>query len=567
MRLNGGVIGEDNSPSGGSASGVWGWPEQELLTIQNRFPLNDGLYLLNNIPKFVSNTGVLFALETIPQDLAFSEDGSNVYMVGNGLDNVYQFTLGTAWDTSTISYSNVEVFSVATQEAAPSGLSFKPDGTTMYVVGTASDRVNQYNLTQSWNIASAVFNTFISVLAQENAPSGVAFKPDGTRMYVIGTTGDDINQYSLSDSWNVASASFTTVVSLASQDTAPTGVFFKPEGDRMFIVGSGGDNVYQYSLSESWNIASLSYTQSFSVGEQESAPSGVAFKPDGTRMYVIGSTGDDINEYSLSSAWDFSMPSYTKTAITQDTAVRNVRFKPDGTKMYILGQTGDNVYQYSLSSSWDVTSLSYDNKIFYVNNSTVTDNLTLPLGLTFSPDGSRMFVSGTGVSGSTSAFNNMSGFTLSTPWDVSTASFNSALPVFSSTTTSYTDHYLDGSGTRLFFTTTQGQIRYVKLLTPWNLTTNIPAVIYNIYPDTSYAGLRFSDDGKTLYLISSLGQSNITVYNLKTAWDLDTLKYSDIRIPLAPLSDILTPFSFYINNSEKKLYVAEASQIAQINLG
>jgi DNA-binding beta-propeller fold protein YncE len=32
------------------------------------------------------------------------------------------------------------------------------------------------------------------------------------------------------------------------QDTAPEGIFFKPDGLKMYIVGSGGDSVYEYDL-------------------------------------------------------------------------------------------------------------------------------------------------------------------------------------------------------------------------------------------------------------------------------------------------------------------------------
>jgi len=48
----------------------------------------------------------------------------------------------------------------------------------------------------------------------------------------------------------------------------------------------------------------------FSVAAQETNPSGMFFKPDGTKMYVIGFTGDDVNEYDLSTAWDITTASY-----------------------------------------------------------------------------------------------------------------------------------------------------------------------------------------------------------------------------------------------------------------
>ena len=52
--------------------------------------------------------------------------------------------------------------------------------------------------------------------------------------------------------------------------------------------------------------------RAISIGGQETAPSGMAFNTDGTKMYVIGTTGDDVNEYSLSTAFDVSSATYVQ---------------------------------------------------------------------------------------------------------------------------------------------------------------------------------------------------------------------------------------------------------------
>jgi DNA-binding beta-propeller fold protein YncE len=48
----------------------------------------------------------------------------------------------------------------------------------------------------------------------------------------------------------------------------------------------------------------------------KTAPYTVRFKPDGTKMFVTGSTGDDINEYSLSTAWDITTATLTKQKLS-----------------------------------------------------------------------------------------------------------------------------------------------------------------------------------------------------------------------------------------------------------
>ena len=52
--------------------------------------------------------------------------------------------------------------------------------------------------------------------------------------------------------------------------------------------------------SEGWDLANAAYNGSpigwFFVGNQDTFPVDIFIKPDGTKMYVVGSTGDDVIE-------------------------------------------------------------------------------------------------------------------------------------------------------------------------------------------------------------------------------------------------------------------------------
>jgi len=77
----------------------------------------------------------------------------------------------------------------------------------------------------------------------------------------------------------------------------------------MFIVGLSGDDVNEYNLSTPWNISTASYVQNFSVSSQDNDPQSIFFKPDGARMYILGNQGNDVNEYSLGTAATITYPS------------------------------------------------------------------------------------------------------------------------------------------------------------------------------------------------------------------------------------------------------------------
>ena len=207
-----------------------------------------------------------------------------------------------------------------------------------------------------------------SVSGEESAPTGLFFSPDGLNMYVNGTTGDDVNQYTLSTAFDVSTATYVRVFSTSAQDSAPHDIFFKPDGLSMFIIGDTNNNVYQYTLSTAWNISTASYaSKSFSVASQETSPTGLWFKPDGTVMYVIGTTSDTVFQYNLGTAWDVSTASYASisfSVVSQETSATQVNLSANGTKMWITGVTGDDINEYTLGTAWNVSTATFVNNLY-----------------------------------------------------------------------------------------------------------------------------------------------------------------------------------------------------------
>jgi len=324
----------------GDGSGITGVDAFKPTTVTGTTPsLNVGSFNYFDNGSLTADTTVSFA--SVPTDARWS----------------YSFVVSIldAWDVSTAVYS--QRFSVAAQETSPRWVFFKPDGLKMYVVGTTGDDVNQYYLSTAWDISTASYLQTFSISAQDGNPTGVFFKPDGAKMYVLGADGDDVNQYYLSTAWDISTAVYSQRFSVAAQETNPRGIFFKPDGLKMYIVGWSGDDVNEYDLSTAWDISTASYLQNFSVAAQETDPQSVFFKPDGLKMYIVGWSGDDVNEYDLSTAWDVTSASYLQnfSVAAQETTPSGVFFKPDGTKMYVIGSVGDDINEYNLGAPTAVT--------------------------------------------------------------------------------------------------------------------------------------------------------------------------------------------------------------------
>ena len=192
----------------------------------------------------------------------------------------------------------------------PSGLTFNNDGTKMFVSGSTGAGVAEYTLSTAFDVSTASHVDTLSVSAQDTYPKGHAFNSDGTKMFVVGLTGKDVNEYTLSTGFDVSTASFVDSFSVSSQETAPVGITFNTDGTKMFVIGHSGADVNEYTLSTGFDVSTASYDSNFSVSSQEIYPSSVTFSNDGKKMFVIGINDDEVNEYSLSTGFDVSTASF-----------------------------------------------------------------------------------------------------------------------------------------------------------------------------------------------------------------------------------------------------------------
>ena len=264
-------------------------------------------------------------------------------------------------------------FDVSDQETFPTGIAFNNDGTKMFIVGNSDDDVNEYTLTTPFDVSTSTFRdingdgTGFDISDQDTFPIGIAFNNDGTKMFVLGNSGDDVNEYILSTPFDVSTSTFRDIngdgtgFDISSQDAVPLGLKFNNDGTKMFIVGNTGDDVNEYTLTTSFDVKSARFVDRFSVNSEDITPIGIAFNNDGTKMFVLGHAGVDINEYTLSTGFDIkSTVSFVDSfdVSDQETIPRDLVFNNDGTKMFVVGNDGDDVNEYTLSCPFKVTNSS-----------------------------------------------------------------------------------------------------------------------------------------------------------------------------------------------------------------
>jgi DNA-binding beta-propeller fold protein YncE len=95
-----------------------------------------------------------------------------------------------------------------------------------------------------------------------------------------------------------AATTFVDAFSVFGQETHPEGLAFNTDGTKMFVIGSGGDDVNEYACT-AFDVSTCSFTDAFSVSANAAQPYGLAFNSDGTKMFVIGTTYDEVHEYTF----------------------------------------------------------------------------------------------------------------------------------------------------------------------------------------------------------------------------------------------------------------------------
>ena len=226
-------------------------------------------------------------------------------------------------------------------------------------------------------------------LSSANDPTGIAFKPDGTKLFIGQFDADQVVEYALSTAWDVSTGSQTTTFSVLSQDTWLSGLAFKSDGTSFYISGRNTDYAYQYNMTTAWDISTASYaSKSMYLASQGGQPYGIQFSSDGTKAAVINDT-NTIYEYNLSTAWDISTGSYASASFdfsAQSSGARAFTYNNDGTKMFLNDYSFDKVYQYSLSTAYRPSTATYDN-ISYAYGA-----LTTSTGIAFGDNGTKMYL-------------------------------------------------------------------------------------------------------------------------------------------------------------------------------
>ena len=261
----------------------------------------------------------------------------------------------TAWDTTAL--INVQSSPIdAGADFFQQGLFIGKNGTKLY--HTDGNGTYEYDLTTPWDINTLTFNQSAPFTARD-----IWFRDDGLTMFAL--SAGSVTELSLSTAWDITTASITGGFANLPQDDSHNDVFFRADGLQMFTVGSGNstegasDRIYKYKMTTPWDLSTLTFnTFDGDFHTTENFPTGIFFRDDGLKMFVLGAednalfTNSSIWEYNLLIAWDvLSVSGVIQTDLSStDSTPLGLFFHPSGQRMYHGGRQNDEIFEWTMTA-------------------------------------------------------------------------------------------------------------------------------------------------------------------------------------------------------------------------
>jgi DNA-binding beta-propeller fold protein YncE len=229
-------------------------------------------------------------LQTIPLPavflgITFSPDGKSLYVSGGNEDLIYRFDWhdGQATLADSIALAVKEKGKSGTRY--PAGIAISRDGRTLYAAE---------NLGDSLALVDLASRRVVQRLATGRYPYGVVTGSDGT-VYVSGWNGWTVSAFPARANGALGDGREIKV------GRHPSALLLNADGTRLFAASGSTDKVSVIDTRNQRVVATLSDASPAETGEG-STPNALALSPDGTRLFVAEADNNAVAIFDLSAA-------------------------------------------------------------------------------------------------------------------------------------------------------------------------------------------------------------------------------------------------------------------------
>jgi len=255
---------------------------------------------------FVDSKGIT---QKLAHGITFKPDGTKMFVVGMSQNKIFEFDLSTAFDISTATKNSNEYLHLSEQIDAKD-IKFNSDGTKLFLAGTDDQEINEYNLSTAYDVSTSTHqNVYFNGDGLDFV--AIAFNTNGTKLFIYDATGNDsIKQYSLGSPFDLSNAVLqkeytgTSSKTLRQINGTPQGFAFSSDGTKMYVTGTGTQKIKEFTLSTPYDLSNVTLESSgYDLSGQIEEPSGIAFSADGLKLFILdfknNAANRDVNEYDL----------------------------------------------------------------------------------------------------------------------------------------------------------------------------------------------------------------------------------------------------------------------------
>ena len=250
--------------------------------------------------------------------------------------------------------------------------------------------------------------------AEMNHVTGVVFNPTGTKMYVLGFHTSDksyVSEVPLSVPFSTQSAGTPVLQEITTATKRAQDLKFNSDGTKLFILttkaANNKDGIHVFTLSTPYDTSNLE--SDADAGNQTfiqfgSDPRGLDFNSDGTKMYVLQSASQVLEQYNLSTPFDPSTRNsnpITMSSLKGDRLHQGFGFSSDGYKMFIVkaqrvtGAVTNIIEDYNLTTPFEINTATLnetDNGIYTsVTDDASTDERIAGITFNFSQGANKLY--------------------------------------------------------------------------------------------------------------------------------------------------------------------------------
>jgi hypothetical protein len=334
--------------------------------------------------------------------VAVSPQGSKVFVTGGsmGANGIVDFAT-IAYSATTGSRLWVKRYDPSQSSGEPVAIVVSPDGSKVFIIG--GSLLIAYN-------ASTGARLWVALYSSAGSPFALAMSPDGSKVFVTGYTLDSNgNRVATTVAFNPKTGAQLWV---AYDGTIGFAIGVSPDGSKVFVTGTVEvpqglqvSDVFMtvaYDASTGTQLWLTLYRSADPNAPTDTYASTLVVSPDGSTVFVAGSSSGTTDydyatvAYNATTGAQLWVMRYNGPTSGDDRVAENgLGLSPDGSKLYVTGTAGFT------SSAADYATVAYNATTgvqlwvkLYNGPANGTDSAT---GLAVSRDGSKVFVTGDSV--------------------------------------------------------------------------------------------------------------------------------------------------------------------------